>query len=773
MVARQIRGPGARQQIDRSRTYRDTRPLAERIVEDVRSPLGGWLMLVAGGLAWFVPALSGALLVLMPLTTLWIVLRRDTMPLHLPRHCGLKDYNDLNPTDRSPRTANGILYLGTEARTRKQIWMTADAARQHAAMPGTTGSGKTTALVSLMANPLCHGSGFMLIDAKGDNTVYGDVLALARRFGLDDQVLVLNLLTASGTRDSNTFNPFGTGNADAIREMLVSQLGEATSNDANGVFRDRAVSLIGTVIPALVWMRDTHNVPINIDAIRYATELRWIGTLSRHRILLVRNPASNRPFEYRVPEIPDEVLWPLQAYLGELPGYDSSVEWNEQKENKPSEQHGYAKMYFSKVFTQLGVSLGHIFNARNADIIMRDVVLNRRILIVILPSLENSSDSLAGLGKIVVASQRGVMAQLLGARLHGDAGEVFKLKAGSGDAPFQTVFDEAAAYVTDGMDRMFAMGRGLNCMFWLSFQDLPGLTARIGERAFSLLGNANLTHALRLQDAMKTREWLEQQADKVEVTQATRYDRSGSGGYYAGQNAEIREVSRLPWSDLQGLIEGEAVTMFGGRLTHSKTFFAALNGRKGAIRRTQTVMLPVSTPDQTDTADGETLRVIAAIESGSFLCEDPAYRPTETDLALLAQLADPDSQDPKTLLDLVEQARSTLDGYHAPGVVSIGARPETERCLLAALLDWGRQSRPQSPEPPVRMTGTIDGALLGEYEALERRLPVGQGTPRQRAMAGLAHRQSLDHQVTAIQGLAGNEAAHLKATQALRNMLAP
>ena len=44
---------------------------------------------------------------------------------------------------------------------------------------------------------------------------------------------------------------------------------------------------------------------------------------------------------------------------------------------------------------------------------MRDVVLNRRILVVSLPALENSSDSLAGLGKIVVASLRGMMAQML------------------------------------------------------------------------------------------------------------------------------------------------------------------------------------------------------------------------------------------------------------------------------------------------------------------------------------------------------------------------
>ena len=37
---------------------------------------------------------------------------------------------------------------------------------------------------------------------------------------------------------------------------------------------------------------------------------------------------------------------------------------------------------------------------------------NRRILIVNLPALENSDDTLAALGKIVVASLRGMMAQI-------------------------------------------------------------------------------------------------------------------------------------------------------------------------------------------------------------------------------------------------------------------------------------------------------------------------------------------------------------------------
>ena len=44
----------------------------------------------------------------------------------------------------------------------------------------------------------------MLVDGKADNKLYGEVLALARRFGREDDVLCLNFMVASGVKDSET-----------------------------------------------------------------------------------------------------------------------------------------------------------------------------------------------------------------------------------------------------------------------------------------------------------------------------------------------------------------------------------------------------------------------------------------------------------------------------------------------------------------------------------------------------------------------------------------
>jgi intracellular multiplication protein IcmO len=214
--------------------------------------------------------------------------------------------------------AAGSIYLGHDLKGR-ELWISSEDGRQHATVPGTTGAGKTTALLSFLANALAQASGFVLVDGKADNKLYGEVLALARRFGREDDVLCLNFMVASGVKDSNTFNPFAVGNADAIGEMLSSQLGESAPGDSNQVFRDRAVALVGTLAPVLVWMRDHKGLPLNIETIRLAFELRCILKVAMKRVFEVRNPATGETTDIPVGEMPEDIIYPLKAYLGELP----------------------------------------------------------------------------------------------------------------------------------------------------------------------------------------------------------------------------------------------------------------------------------------------------------------------------------------------------------------------------------------------------------------------------------------------------------------------
>ena len=503
MGQREIVGPQERFERSGAQRLRDIRPITTRMWSAMMSEFSS-VLLAGGAMLMFVEPASVNFVTPASLLYAGLVMsRRVTLPLRLPRTARMRDWNHPSPKGRRPRMADGSIHLGKDVNGR-ELWIAFEDGRQHATVPGTTGAGKTTAILSFLTNALTHASGFVIVDGKADNKLYGEVLALARRFGREDDVLCLNFMVASGVKDSNRFNPFAVGNADAIGEMLSSLLGEPSPGDANGVFRERAVALVGTLTPVLVWMRDHKGVPLNIETIRLSFELRSIWKVATKRVFEVRNPITGETTDIPVPEMPEDLIYPLQAYLGELPSYDMSLDWNRQKTEEPSKQHGFAQFYFTHTFQLLGVSLGHIFKVRQSDVDMRDVVLNRRILVVNLPALESSDERLAALGKIVVASLRGMMAQMLGARLEGDSDVIVANKPGMGVAPFHVVLDEVGYYATSGMDRMLAQGRGLNMMFWLGFQEVSGIWARLGEKTQSLLGNGNLTVAMRQQDANRT-----------------------------------------------------------------------------------------------------------------------------------------------------------------------------------------------------------------------------------------------------------------------------
>jgi len=47
-------------------------------------------------------------------------------------------------------------------------------------------------------------------------------------------------------------------------------------------------------------------------------------------------------------------------------------------------------------------------------------------------------------------------------------------------------------------------------MFWLAFQEVSGIVARIGEKTQTLLRQCKPHGCMRQQDANRTREWIEQ-----------------------------------------------------------------------------------------------------------------------------------------------------------------------------------------------------------------------------------------------------------------------
>jgi intracellular multiplication protein IcmO len=142
----------------------------------------------------------------------------------------------------------------------------------------------------------------------------------------------------------------------------------------------------------------------------------------------------------------------------------------------------------------------------------------------------------------------------------------------------------------------------------LGFQEVAGLRARLGDTVFSLLGNANLQILMRLQEGGQTRDYVESTAGDTFVTQTGSFNQIGSG-YRESLSADLRQTNRVNWNDLRGLIEGEAIVLFGKHRIYTKLFYVDPKA-SGVLRLNRPItLLP---PDRARLTDEKARLDIAA-----------------------------------------------------------------------------------------------------------------------------------------------------------------
>src|SRR6185436_9051820 len=149
-----------------------------------------------------------AIFITMCLYFVWVCTRDRSLAFKMPYGSKWKDKRNVGP-GRSGK-GEGILYLGNVKDTREEAWFSNNDARTHLLYLGTTGSGKTEGLKSMVTNALTWGSGFIYVDGKADTDLWSSLSSLVRRFGRDDDLLVLNYMTGNSNAraPSNTMNPF-------------------------------------------------------------------------------------------------------------------------------------------------------------------------------------------------------------------------------------------------------------------------------------------------------------------------------------------------------------------------------------------------------------------------------------------------------------------------------------------------------------------------------------------------------------------------------------
>jgi intracellular multiplication protein IcmO len=567
---RPIQGIEREDEVSKKYAQRDVRPLSKRFKAWISEPTNMVItMSMMTGAAWYYSAVADIFALLMIPLVLWSFGRREFAPLKMPIQSGMPDPNEINPSNGKPMPAQGIFFLGNELSSGKEIWLTNDDCRQHFLVLGTTGAGKTELLIGFAANAISWGSGLLYCDGKGDVSLFAKMYALCRRWGREDDLLVINFMNGNkessegkGVR-SNTLNPFSTGASDGLTQMIVGLMPEAGGDGA--MWKGRAVSMLTGLMKALVWLRDKGERELNVSSIRDAMVLKNIIELAN---------------KDRWPNMPEPIRKSVQAYLNALPGYQESKGANQAQTTL--DQHGYLQMQFSQIFGSLSDVYGHIFGSAYGQVDMNDVVLNRRILVIMLPALEKSGDEIANLGKIVTANLKGMMGQTLGATLEGDWNTVVENRPTSAPSPYLVILDEVGYYTVDGMALMAAQARSLGFSMVYASQDIPAMKRNNQKEADSIIANTNTKIFMRTEEAEQTGALAEKSAGETMtagITEVERFENEVAGSLYRGSaSARLERRKRVDFLDLKSQGSGEMTVIYKGEVVRGKAFYADPSG---------------------------------------------------------------------------------------------------------------------------------------------------------------------------------------------------
>jgi len=736
--------------IDYGSMIRDVRPLSVRMAKVMKdTDMIGIIFMLYGVVIAFTPVgycFADLFLLFALLHWRWMVKAGVKLSFKIPAFVkNLSDPNNPVPGKGTPGKPEGILYLGKDQENGNELWLSNNDARTHILYLGTTGAGKTEGLKSMVANALCWGSGFAYTDGKADTDLWASLYALARRFGRDDDLLILNYMTANSDFGavSNTMNPFSNGSASYLTQMIVSLMPDAGGD--NAMWKERAVALMSALMPALTWMRDKQGLLLDVGVVRAHLELGPIIRLSRDR------------------NMPERIIRGLQGYLQTLPGYVDEAFDEEGNEKPPSpdqpmydlqvarQQHGYLSMQFTRSLQSLADEYGYIFKAQLADIDVLDVVLNRRIMVVLIPALEKSADEAANLGKIVAASIKGMMGATLGNTVEGSWETAIESKQTRSNSSFMTVFDEVGYYTSQGMAVMAAQARSLGFCLVFAAQDLPAMEKRIKAEARSILGNCNLKIFGKLEDPTDTKDFLDKHAGSKFVFESSGFNAPtdtvasmfSASAFYDKRDAGMQLRQRVGYDNLREQKEGQAYMFFGEHLVTSRLFHAVPEKVK-ALRVHR--LLPVP-PNSTSTLarDKAMHDVATRLQDAKWTAASavPAVSPAGT-LAVLVDSVKAGAVHPQVGGDPVKSGIAALVHFARLELRDIPVASESETTESPVVTAKGTSSptavvvAPVAERAPVGLRAGDEMALSDEADEAAPAVRQGQDRPGLSAMDALS-----------------------------------
>ena len=621
----EVHAPHAPSDVPHQRIFPTYRP-GNRLRRTLSHP--NTCLAIYGGLAaglLLLPQYWPFLLAAGTIHSLQLSTQRYRCPMRVPASWDGPDYGDKKDgSDTAYKEASGILYLGTD-RQGQELWITNSDARRHIFALGTTGSGKTEFLLGLLVQPMMWGSGALFVDGKGTPEFYARVYSLAKHFGREDDVRLVNFTGVPAGHDpdapagsigaqSNTLNPFASGTHDQITNMISSLMGGGGDSGGNQMWRDRSVQLVSTLVRVLVELRDSGELMLDVETVRSymplgkgvpgqvdetkpttaelatarprAAELKILPqyVVSLNRIesstwAQIKTDTSMTALYLRSlnGDFSESARLALHGFFTSLPGFDYSKMFKgESQGEKTEEQHGYLTMQLTKPLGTMSDDFGHIFRTPLAEVDMNDVVFNRRILVVLLPALQKASEETRNLGRIIVAMAKSMMGAASGSMVVGTRREIVETAPTRSNSPFIAVFDEAGYYLVKGLDVMAAQARSLGFSIVIGAQDIQAMRGESAQTADSVIANTFLNVYGATVDADATLKFIQEKTGRGYAALSSGADRSS--GLFSSRTrdrGDIRydQVQRMTGEELRSLEPGEFAFVFQDKIHRGRGFY--------------------------------------------------------------------------------------------------------------------------------------------------------------------------------------------------------
>jgi len=480
----------------------------------------------------------------------------------------------------------------------------------------------TELLLGIVFNALVQNTGFIYVDGKGDPKLQKEIFRLARYLGREDDLLIINFITSG--RDfvekqvdkvTNNMNMMGNTSSGMLIELIVSLMDD--SGGGGDMWKGRAIMFVAALTRPLTYLRDKGYINLSPEKYLEYFELNIIEEL-----VWEHNGKYGDQF--------DIIVAPLRSYLLTLPGY-AKAKFKKQ-ETKTLEQHGYIVMQLGRIFNDLTFNYGHIFKTRVGDVDFYDVVINRRLLVVLLPALERAPDSLRMLGKMIVGSIKQMMAGCLGNRVEGVVREIIDSRPTGSKFPFYTILDEYGYYAVVGFAVAPAQARSLGFSVTFAAQDFSSLKKSSAEEADATWENTNIRAIGRLTSGTESETWRRVQGAAAEAAQAMlgSFERTSGGaseGFRPSDNIAIEQRSRLNYDDVAMQENGEFTFLIGKKSQGGKTGGVALiRGlgfyTAGPAPKEMRIndFIPVEAPEPADLPQNKQSRkaFIDSLKGGSF-----------------------------------------------------------------------------------------------------------------------------------------------------------